>query len=807
MKFRQYLKLFKEQLAIDLHPGGIFSFSSFGKEPIDLARYDNEQWADRPKDNVAKFRIDHTPFIIFDIDADICSLVEQEYPTLAKTFYTTTTKPYKRHYYVLPPEGVDKSLFRLVKPTGLDYDILSNGTLFELHGVRDSSNPNYTINNKLVQPLSRHEWLKLKALLNAKPEANVVRNAYYYNTAMASLIRKYLAEGRLSRAEMNRLIKLCTPSEYTENSKSKKLSWPPLTHDNFNKIAYIVFNNGAVDTEREGLPLLEKLLTDVYNVDLSSKETQQHLYGSILVTLPRHPDLTKDENQEELDLAEHAALIKVKEDQGTIKFLNNKSWEYAVINLNTLDVVQLSPDSLFITENAMKKLLKVGNKDWPDYHNTMPTIKLVNNPYKSKFFYDIENDIMCYNLSKQTTYQKNALAQGDLSSDNVVYRLIQSYYGPYTELYLHWLAHTMFGSRSPHSVLLAVSPPEAPAGTGKTLTTSSIPQRLIYAAQTVSEDVVSSGWGQVFLGKRLLTLNDLRSKDVWSRMIYSEIRNKTTGGQRRYEQLKYGGFIEHTESVSFSVSANFLPPLDPHDRRALVVLPQQIYGDTEFLSDSDAVRINNMFEGTDLDSYIPELQELANYLLYLYTSERDKFKQELYIRAPETKGRELCISESKGTARSLLTILSKYPEDLSMEIRQDNDVLIAQNCIKNERDVIAFVLMQYSKEHGAAFVPWMFFSELLALTQNEKAGRKSSPSAVAASLGITKTQFKHTVAKKYLKYRDKKELAKYGLCDQISKWSVTNIIVLPIPYDKYMQRLKEISTEMSEDDSSISIEL
>ena len=779
LKFKQYLKLFKNQLNINLTPGGIFNFTSFGKEPIDLARYDNERWEDRPNDNVAKFRIDQTPYIIFDTDDDICSLVEKEYPTLAKTFYTTTTKPYKRHYYVLPPEGITtKPLFRLVKPSGLDYDILSNGTLFELHGVKDSSNPNYTIQNKPVQHLSQHEWAKLKSLLDTKPESKSVKNAYYYNTTMAELIRKYLSQGKLSRAEMNRLIKLCTPSEYTENVKSKKLEWPPLNHDNFNKIAYIVFNNGAIDTETEGLPFLEKLLTDVYNVDLSSKETQKHLYNSILVTLPRHPNFTKQENTEELDLAEHAALIKVKEDQGTIKFLNNKSWEYAVINLNTLDIVQLSPDSLFITEGAMKKLLKVNNKDWPDYHNTMPTVKLVNNPYKPKFFYDIENDIMCYNLSKQTVYQKNALEQDKLSEDNVVYRLIQSYYGPYTELYLHWLAHTMFGNRSPHTVLLAVSPPEAPAGTGKTLTTSSIPQRLIYAAQTVSEDVISSGWGQVFLGKRLLTLNDLRSKDIWSKMIYSEIRNKTTGGQRRYEQLKYGGFIEHTESVSFSVSANFLPPLDPHDRRAFVVLPQQIYGETSFLDDDDAMKINQMFEGTSLETYIPELQELANYLLYLYNNEREKFKQELYIRAPETKGRELCISESKGTARSLLTILSKYPEDLSMEIRHDNDVLIAQNCLRNERDVVAFILMQYNKETDAAYLPWMFFSELLALTQNERAGRKSSPAAVAASLGITKTQFKHTVSKKYLKYKDKKELAKYGLCDQISKWSVTNIIAV-----------------------------
>jgi len=783
----------EEKLNIKLYPAGIWKFDSLGKHPIDVKRYDNLKWEHYPNDNMAKLRLDETPYIVIDVDSDIIDIVEKDFPATKTTFYTTTTKPYKRHYYLLPPESVSpKPLFRAVGVRGpQSYDILSTGILFELHGaIPKQVNPNYSFTkDRTPQRLTDEEWNKIKELTQFS-QTQRPKNALYFNSRMRELIQKYLKEP-LSRKEHNELIKLCTPSEYTQNAKTRKLTWPELNHDNFNKIAFIVFNNGAIDTEEEGLPFLEKLLEKEYKVALDSYNTQKHFYKSILLTLPRHPSYHQEENKDELTLKEQAALVKIDDNKGVIKFLSNKNWEYAVINLSTLDIVQYSQDSLFLNESSIRKLLNTSAKQFVDYHLAMPTVKLVNNPYKPKYYYDIDNDIACYNLTKQTRYYKEALASSQLNDSNIVYKLIKSYYGEYTELYLHWLAHTMFGSRSPHTVLLAVSPPETPAGTGKTLTTSSIPQRLIYAAQTVSEDVIQSGWGQVFLGKRLITLNDLRGKSIWSNYIYSEIRNKTTGGQRRQEQLKYGGFIEHTESVTFSVSANFLPPLDPHDRRCFVVLPQQYFGNTRLLTKPEAERINEMFENTPLDYWIPELQELANYLKYLYENERDKFSRELYIEAPDTKGRALCLKEGKGTARSLLSILSQYPDELSLEIRTDQDALISQNYIKNERDIVAFIVMQSDK--GKAYLPWQFFSDVLALVQNERAGRKSSPAAVAASLGITKEQFKRVVSPSHYKYKDTKELARYSLNPRIAEWAKTNLLVIDVDEEWYKNRFNELT--------------
>ena len=775
------INTFKQQLQINLSPAGIWKYVDGVKVSVECKRYDYEPWNKHPKDNMGKFRLDDTPYIVIDVDGNVLNQIERDFPSTRDTFYTVTSKPYKRHYYLLPPEGKPKPLIRKIAVRGPGtYDVLSTGILFEGHPSQYQK-----VVSKPVQKMNEAEFDRFTN--KAKP---LLKNVMYFNRRMKALIVKFL-DKKITRQEENALIKLVTPKEYTEAITTKRIPWPELNHDNFNSIAYIVFNNGAVDTYKEGQPFLEQLLTDVYKVDLNSKQTQKHFYDSILITLKHHPSFTDDSVLEDMSLKDQLNIVKLDSSKGLMKFIGNEQWKYAAVHLETLDIVQLSNDSHFLSEATTRKLLKVGIKDFTEYHNAMPTVKIVNNPYKERFYFDVDNDIMIYNMAKQTQYYKQAIKTPSLSRSNIVRKVIESYYGDYAELYFHWLAHTMYSSRTPHTVLVTASPPEAPAGTGKTLTSSSIPQRLIYAAQTIGEDILSSGWGQVFLGKRLISLNDLRSAKQWESFVYPEIRNKTTGGQRRQEVLKYGGFVEHTNAVSFSVSANFLPPLDPHDRRCFVVMPQQIYGNTRMLSYSEATILNKMFEVTPLNTFIPELQELANFLLYLFKEEHDKYLRELYIEAPKTKGRSMCLRAGKGIARTLLTILTNNPGDLQLEVRVDNDVVISQNALKNERDVVAFIVMQ--TKNGRATLPWMFFSELLTLVQNDRAIKKSSPASVAQSLGITKENYRRVTTKSNLKYKNPKILAEYGLSPAILKWSSTNLIELRVDIAWYVNRLKELS--------------
>ena len=130
------------------------------------------------------------------------------------------------------------------------------------------------------------------------------------------------------------------------------------------------------------------------------------------------------------------------------------------------------------------------------------------------------------------------------------------------------------------------------------------------------------------VGKRLAAFNDVPklSKIQWQ-TIHGVIRDRTTAGARRQDNMKYGSFAVTSGSLAFTWSSNWIPPIDEHDRRLWYVLPHNVepYGSEPRLSTEDARAVNILFENSAIDKYSEELQALANYLLYLYTEEKMKY--------------------------------------------------------------------------------------------------------------------------------------------------------------------------------------
>ena len=100
-----YKNTIKTQLSLDLCSAGRWTFDTDGsKKAIDPYRATYSTLEQYPNDNMFKIFLEGEALVI-DVDNKPREDVEELYPTIKDTLYTTTTKPEKGHYYVLPPEG------------------------------------------------------------------------------------------------------------------------------------------------------------------------------------------------------------------------------------------------------------------------------------------------------------------------------------------------------------------------------------------------------------------------------------------------------------------------------------------------------------------------------------------------------------------------------------------------------------------------------------------------------------------------------------------------------------------------------
>lgn len=727
--------------------------------------------------NVLKAQLDNRYLIIDSDEADLDTL-EEMYPSIASTFATQTTSSTKRHFYFKCPSTV-KNVRKVKLQANGEYDILTTGIIFEGHSIKGQSAEWRIVNDVAPIELSATEILHLSNLTNSASSSKLPR-VYFMDEKIGKIVREAIHEDRLptTRKDMKDLVIGLTNQDYQNEikaSKVKNIPWPEFGHMVINTMAYKLSYNMAVShLERD--TILDMILRDVYEIDVDSNLTQKHLHKSILATLPRHEALKQPI---EYDNFREMLEPTIMNGYGMVKFIDNGEIKFLEVDEHSFKPRTLGRyDNSVLSTNTVLSLRQYSKEDL----QLIPLVKVVVDPFKPSIWFEGKSNIDIINLAQHSRYYEEAVPVEEIP-DNVITRLIYSYFGEkYQDFYYHWLAHCMFHSRAPQTMPMLVSPSEDRGSTGKSSLAQAVPQRLIFAASTADPQQTESGWGDSTAGRKLVCFNDMKEmhKSKWG-AVHAFAKDHSTSGARRMENMKFGGFTLSSHSNAFSFSANWVPPIDEHDRRLWYVFPQSLYGNTEFLTEDDVYVLNHMLEHSQLDDYHPELQDVANYLKYIYEYERDRYNTELYITAPQTEYRDIALKQQKTYSESLIPSIASGPDQLENLV---GDTHIEFYC--------KIIILQFYIDKVC--LPWNLLAHMLH-NFNEDGNFKNRKAQIASVLKIDVSKFANQSAR-FKRYLDEENLKMFNADDR----EVINTFtqqMLPINmteevYNKYVSYLEEL---------------
>ncbi len=785
------------------------------KQTVDMIRPYGASIDKYPNDNIVKINLSETPYIVIDIDGEgqLDELIDK-YPTLQDTFATTTTAPHKQHYYVLPPEGHSKEELSGRTINRGNVDFLPFGCIFEGHFIDKSGinhNPTHkwaVINDNPPRPLTINEWKQLLDDTTSVP--NSPKNIYgsrIYRKEWATIVQAWVDEGttikQMPNKDRNRLIRALTPVEYLRDiNGKKKLPIPEPSYDLANKMAYRLAMNSALPPEYVQLAM-EKVITEFWDFDLNSEQTQLRLYKQILGTIPTYP--TADEVRESDDDLQ-TLLKRLNPGRRTAWiYSTSRSENYFIeVNLDNMRPRKTSRDDEGIVSQVTVLTAHgmVGHRGaMQELMGQMHRVKFVNKPSMPRCYYDHENEIDVYNLAEKSMYQDYAMPIDKISNDNILKKAIGLVMGEYADFYYHWLAHNMFG-RPPQTVLALLSPAKYGSETGKSVLAMKIPSLLIGTTSRVDIRDLENGWGDVIYGSSLLCFNDVpeMTPSKWA-PIYSTIRDMTTAGSKTKLNMKKQSYVEIDYSICYSFSANSWIPLDQHDRRFFVLSPQFLTDSSlKPLTEQEKEYITNLFESENLNE-IPEMQEIANYCLYLYLNEPNKYHVELRSRAPMTREKQECMRMNTTFSSQIIVALEQGAEELA--------AMVDTKDLENLSSLLRFVIFQAeNSELPRALIPWEWFYDMLGLVSHE-GERKRRYASVISALGISKEDMAKKISRPQdVRYRDYQALTKIGIdletAREMSKWSTNHAYELPTKgglIRKYRQALIDITSTIENDNS------
>lgn len=640
------------------------------KQPLIAYRADGLSFANYPKDNIAKFRVEQVVspdgFRLLIVDADSQDgkdTAEKLLPQCKTTFSYQTSQPYKRHYWF----WVNTEDFEEFRAVGAieDIDLLTYGVAFVAHFFTDRG---YVVPDfdKEVAYLDAHSREVILASLDSKNTSyGRGEHTSFVNKEMASLVTDY-ANGKLdisgvdaeTKLNRNNLFKQITP-KLLKRKGQRKFEAPALSHDTLNTMALLVAKNNKIQNDI-AVKFIEKLLVEVYEVDMNSKLTQVHWYNSILPTLPFFEALFNPmEDFREFDeIVMENSTDNAKDRNfkwvlfGTTK---NGASKFMQINKFTYKLRSINGVTLFDENYIRKWYPNLAQDDIAE----IPQLAITANPYEDTVIFDEENDVFTLNTLHPSKYKLSAVANKS-KPNNVLTEMIRLFFSEeqQEDFYYHWLSHLMYGDKPVNVVMWLCSDSNAEAGTGKTILSAALPAQLIGfdQATTVDSSVASAGWGQMYETK-LLSYNDLnKMKDGEWDNLYAKIKDEATNSTGKLRNNKGGDVIKSNIGVCQSGSSNFMPRVDSSDRRFFIVSPK------EKLDQAGADMLHHIFEEARAEEH-QELQEIADYLAHLYADGRNKFKTELYTRALMTA--EKTASTQMGAyTQTILSRIQHNPKEL-----------------------------------------------------------------------------------------------------------------------------------------------
>jgi hypothetical protein len=719
MDKKTIINSFKAQ-DIELHPAGIWKFDSNGKkEPIVAFRLDGLSIDSYPKDNMFKFRIDNTPYMVIDVDGGNIASLYKELPSLANTLTTTTTREDKFHIYIVRPE--EFPITRIVNALP-QIDLLSNGIVFEGHLY--DINETYDIENDKIVKLTPQEVDYLLSLVpvGVKSLTTKIANKRFVPWEK-QLIDDYI-KGTIK--DDRKLWKALTPKSEQKQGKTN-YTRPDLSYDTFNRMAFYLALNEYIPHEMV-IKFLEKVLVQEYNVNLNSKETQQRLYKQIIPTLPIYE---VDDYNDSFD--NHIAKAPISRDDRfkvvrTIDSSGNP--KYVLLDKYT-HIPQSINNTILRAQKAVQYLYPTLDADTWTYG--LPEVELTSNPYLPQKSYDFDRHVFTLSTLKPTQYLLEC-GELDTKPHNILTKAIENIFkmtkdttssvNP-EDFYYHWLAHVIF-SQKPMSTIFSLSTDSTvQGGTGKSTFTAKLPMHILPRGTVFTIDEGTASWGDAFYNSKLTCFDDLHDTDKWSK-LYTTMKRETSGTIQK-KNIKGGATVDTDVSAGLSVSSNFLPKIDETDRRFFIWSP------TQKLSQEEGIEIARIM--SDFNKYHQEIQDIVSYCKYLYNNYKDKYTRELYIEAPRTSFNNTA-KVGGATSEKLISMILNSPDVLF-----DSFVPNKKNQMSNV-EIVEFILNQISeptsKSNGKSLVylPQDFFKILLNATRDEDM-MNLSPRKISFLLGCT----------------------------------------------------------------------
>jgi len=753
------------------------------KKPIVAYRADGLDFANFPKDNIAKVRIEEikapADMRVLIIDADSQQGLDTAYklfPQCKYTFSHQTSQPFKRHFFFY----VSSEKFEEFRAVGAleDIDILTYGILFVAHFFREAGYNLPDFELPILELDERSCDIILASLDEKNTSYGVGEHSSFVNKEMANLVTAYTKDkldisqkDYTTKANRNNLFKHLTPKALKSKGQ-RKFEVPELSHDTLNTMALLVAKNSKIPNDI-AITFIEKLLVDVYEVSLNSKLTQVHWYNSILPTLPffealfnpmedfREFDQLIDDNSTEntKDRNFKWVAFKTTNGQGATRFIQLNKFTY---KLRTMNGIKLFDESTF--RSFYPNLAKDDIQD-------IPMLTIQTNPYVEVVTYDEDNDFFTLNTIHPSRYKVNA-RMNKSKPHNILTKMIELFFDNelQEDYYYHWLAHLMFGDKPVNVVMWLCSDNNAEAGTGKTILSAALPAQLIGfdQATTVDSSVATAGWGQIF-DTKLLSYNDLNTmpKADWAKM-YAKIKDEATNSTGKLRNNKGGDITKSNIGICQSGSSNFIPELDSSDRRFFVVSPKLK------MDNKGADELHRIFEAERASDH-REIQEIADYLKYLYDEQRDKYKSELFTRALMTAEKTAATQMGTFTKR-ILPLIAHNPREL-FDIFSKK---IEFNSEWQEWQIITFIKLQI--HGGKVYLPSDFINTIMNYVQDTDEDR--STASVMEAIGMKKIKINHTP------FRDIDKLKELGLPTEAAKYKTYGVIVevTETAYKKFMPK-------------------
>ena len=717
--------------------------------------------------------------VVIDIDGTPPEEMVKYIPELASTLTTTTTKDNHKHYYLIVPDDFPNTrVIGCQLPTAIvdeqKFDILSSGIVGEGYPM------SIVDNDTTLKQASEETIKKLRAYIPQHLSVN--KGTYYKNKSYARIVEEAVEEMPIDKKGLKALIKATIPKQlFDEQYKSSKgkLKFPMISYQIFNDLVTKLSYNYALHHEIRD-KYIEKLITEIYGFKINSAKTQQML-KQIVPSLPRNEPILDDEDS----FAKHLDFTRIGNFY-MIKYVVEKQMNYAQLHSKTMKLRQIAKHNDFsMTQATILAEFPLSKEDL----DMIPLVKLMDNPFKPYITYDEEHEITTLNITHKTAYEEKAIPNAT-KPDNPLTKLVYSVLGEHLsyskhgaqpinseELYYHWLSWLLFHPTDEIGLVPVMATHSGiDGGTGKSHLLGTIPDRLCGSVKTANETDIDHGWADLVIGTKGILFNDLKDKKYWNAVV-GFIKDYGSTSLRRVANLKKGSMmVLDIPKLMSSISCNFLPSIDQSDRRLWFLRPQHLEGKTERMEALDVSLLDSMLGTTDTPHQ--DFQDLANYLLYLYNTSKDKFRVEMTAYAPHTEYRDAALLEDKNYSLRLLPALAQGPEAL--------DALLSTT--ERREYYYKFIVWQYVDiAAGYITLPYQFIDTLLGdVSDGHMTGLHVKKASIAAALGIEVSSISnHTSTGKGKNF--KKEFPE---SEHYTEGGQIRINMLDVVIEKYKKELK-----------------